>query len=327
MSPGPLLACVAAPAAIAWVLARLLARTGLARRVADVPNERSLHATPTPRVGGIAIMGAALPLMAVLGDAVVMPALACAAFLAGISLIDDMRSLPVEVRLPAHILAALVVVLAAPGDHMHAWLAAVLAVAAIAWATNLFNFMDGADGLAGGMAAIGFATLALAARDISMPLAACAAVVASAAVGFLALNFPPARIFMGDAGSIPLGFLAGAFGWIGVTLGAWPAWFPVLVFSPFVADATVTLVRRAVRREPVWRAHRSHYYQRLVLGGWSRRRLALQAYALMLATAASAWVALGQGGAGAYAIIAAWTAIYAALFIAIDRRTPSHGAR
>jgi UDP-GlcNAc:undecaprenyl-phosphate GlcNAc-1-phosphate transferase len=107
----------------------------------------------------------------------------------------------------------------------------------------------------------------------------------------------------------------------------WPAWFPVLVFSPFIADATVTLVRRALRREAVWRAHRSHYYQRLVLHGWSKARLAWSAYALMIASSTSAIGALHGSAWNACAIIAGWTAIWVALFIAIDRRAPSNRAR
>jgi UDP-N-acetylmuramyl pentapeptide phosphotransferase/UDP-N-acetylglucosamine-1-phosphate transferase len=132
---------------------------------------------------------------------------------------------------------------------------------------------------------------------------------------------------MGDAGSIPLGFLAAAMGWIGVARGVWPAWFPVLVFSPFVADATVTLVRRALRGEAVWRAHRSHYYQRLVLHGWSKERLALSAYGMMIASSSSAVVALRTDAWGACAIILVWAAIWVALFVAIDRRAPSNRAR
>jgi UDP-GlcNAc:undecaprenyl-phosphate GlcNAc-1-phosphate transferase len=110
--------------------------------------------------------------------------------------------------------------------------------------------------------------------------------VAATALAFLAFNFPPARIFLGDAGSIPLGFLAAAVGILGWRVHAlWPWWFPAVVFSPFAVDATVTLARRAARREPVWRAHRDHYYQRLVRMGWSHRRTALAEYALMLACA------------------------------------------
>jgi UDP-GlcNAc:undecaprenyl-phosphate GlcNAc-1-phosphate transferase len=135
-------------------------------------------------------------------------------------------------------------------------------------------------------------------------------------------NFPPARVFMGDTGSIPLGFLAGALGGYGWAAGAWPAWFPVLVFSPFVVDATVTLLRRLARRERVWIAHRTHYYQRLVLCGWSPRRLAWSAYALMAVAAAAALAAREPDGQGHYAIIAASTLAYFFILLAIDRRAP-----
>jgi hypothetical protein len=97
---------------------------------------------------------------------------------------------------------------------------------------------------------------------------------------FLLLNFSPARVFMGDAGSVPLGFLAGGIGIAGWRTVSWPAWFPLLVFSPFVVDASVTLARRMfMRRERFWHPHREHYYQRLVRMGWSHRRLALTEYA------------------------------------------------
>jgi UDP-N-acetylmuramyl pentapeptide phosphotransferase/UDP-N-acetylglucosamine-1-phosphate transferase len=309
---------------VAAAVGLLFARSPFARLLCDVPNERSLHVAPRPRVGGLGIIAASLPAMAWAGVPALMPVVACAALLAAVSLLDDVRSLPIEVRLPSHAIAALVVVLASPLHAHGAWFA-IAAILAIVWMTNLYNFMDGADGLAGGMAVIGFAALAWAAWPADAALAWAAATVASASLGFLAINFPPARVFMGDAGSIPLGFLAGAMSWLGVVDGTWPAWFPLLVFSPFVADATVTLLRRAWRREAIWRAHRSHYYQRLVLHGWSKRQLALLSYVLMAAAAASACVALRQDASGAYAIIAAWTAIYAALFAAIDRHTRSHG--
>jgi UDP-N-acetylmuramyl pentapeptide phosphotransferase/UDP-N-acetylglucosamine-1-phosphate transferase len=159
----------------------------------------------------------------------------------------------------------------------------MLLALALGWMTNLYNFMDGADGLAGGMALIGFGVYALAAVLGGDPtFAQLNLCIAAAAAGFLLFNFPPARVFMGDAGSIPLGFLAGAFGLQGWSQGLWPLWFPLVVFGPFVADASVTLVRRALRGERVWQAHRSHYYQRLILLGWSHRRTALAEYALMV---------------------------------------------
>jgi UDP-N-acetylmuramyl pentapeptide phosphotransferase/UDP-N-acetylglucosamine-1-phosphate transferase len=203
---------------------------------------------------------------------------------------------------------------------------AAVAILAVVWMTNLFNFMDGSDGLAGGMAAIGFGTLAAAAWAAgAMPLALVCAAIASASLGFLAHNFPPARIFLGDAGSVPLGFLAGALGLYGALAAAWPLWFPLLVFSPFIVDATLTLLRRASRREPVWRAHRSHAYQRLVLSGWTRRALALRAYILMAAAAASALVARAQGPAVQFGIILGWAMLYLLIFIAIERRARSVG--
>jgi UDP-N-acetylmuramyl pentapeptide phosphotransferase/UDP-N-acetylglucosamine-1-phosphate transferase len=187
--------------------------------------------------------------------------------------------------------------------------------------TNLFNFMDGSDGLAGGMAAIGFATLAAAAGSAgAIAVALAATAIASASVGFLLHNLPPARAFLGDCGAVPLGFLAGAIGLYGALGSLWPLWFPVLVFSPFIADATVTVALRIWRRERFWRAHRSHFYQRLVLAGWTPRRLAASAYALMIAAAASALAARAAGPEIQFGIILGWAAIYALIFIAIERR-------
>lgn len=314
-----------APALVAWTVIAIARRSARVAGLADMPNERSLHATPTPRVGGIGVMVGALPVAFPIVDAGVHALLGCAALLALVSLADDVRSLPIEVRLPAHAAAALVTVLAigAP-DAMRAGLSvgeAAAATLALVWMTNLFNFMDGADGIAGGMSAIGFSALSLAACHANViPLALAAAAIASASVGFLFHNFPPARVFLGDAGSIPLGFLAGALGLYGVLGGAWPVWFPLLVFSPFIADATVTLLRRVLRGERFWTAHRSHYYQRLVLAGCTRRRLALGSYALMVAAAASALLARASGPKVQFGIILVWAAAYGLLFIAIERR-------
>ena len=110
-------------------------------------------------------------------------------------------------------------------------------------------------------------------------LALLSASVAGAAAGFLPHNWAPARVFLGDAGSVPLGFLAGVLGVAGWTAGAWPAWFPLLVFSPFVVDASVTLLRRALRGERVWHAHREHLYQRMVRSGLGHGRTAALWYA------------------------------------------------
>jgi UDP-N-acetylmuramyl pentapeptide phosphotransferase/UDP-N-acetylglucosamine-1-phosphate transferase len=321
-------AVLVVPALIAGLSIEALRRSRWSVRVADHPNERSLHTVPTPRVGGLGVMAGALPVAALFADASLLVLLACAAVLALVSLADDIRSLPIEVRLPAHIAAATVAYLAItspPGGHGGSGIVeAAVAIVAVVWMTNLFNFMDGSDGLAGGMAAIGFGALAMgAAAAGTAALALTAAAIASASLGFLLRNFPPARVFLGDAGSVPLGFLAGALGLHGALAGAWPLWFPFLVFSPFIADATVTILRRAARGERFWRAHRSHYYQRLVLAGWTRRSLALRAYALMAAAAATALAARGEGPEVQFGIILGSAAFYALLLVAIERRLRS----
>lgn len=313
----------------AWMLSRLLARSRLSGWLADHPNARSLHEVPTPRVGGLAMMVVALPAAAWGAPGPVQGLVAVAGGLALLSARDDLKSLPVAVRLLAHLAAAAaaVAIVARSGiEPGPVVVEAFFAALAIAWMTNLYNFMDGADGLAGGMSVVGFGALGLAATQFAMPDVAwvCALLVA-ASLGFLGNNFPPARLFLGDAGSIPLGFLAGALGWTGVVRGAWPAWFPVLVFSPFIADATATLLRRIARREPFWRAHRDHAYQHLVLSGWSHRRLALWSYAVMTCAASSALLALRFGEGGRYAIIFTWAVIYPVLAWWIVRKAPAGG--
>jgi len=122
--------------------------------------------------------------------------------------------------------------------------------------------------------------------DVAL-LADCA-IVAAAAAAFLLFNFPPARLFMGDAGSIPIGFLAAALSLAGWRDGDWPAWFPAVVFAPFIVDATLTLAKRLISGERIWDAHNKHYYQRLVRLGWGHRKTALAEYALMLVCGATA---------------------------------------
>jgi UDP-N-acetylmuramyl pentapeptide phosphotransferase/UDP-N-acetylglucosamine-1-phosphate transferase len=251
-----------------------------------------------------------------LANTSLLPVMLAAFALAAISMLDDVRGLPVALRFLAHFLAAVACLLALG---VSGW-GLLLATLAVVWMTNLYNFMDGSDGLAGGMAVIGFGALALAAWLGDAPgLAAFCASIAAAALAFLRFNFPPARLFMGDAGSIPLGFLAAALGILGAQHNVWPWLFPLLVFSPFIVDASVTLVRRALRGEKIWQAHRSHYYQRVVLMGATHRQLAWAAYALMFAGAALAFVllALPQYTAG---LLAIWAATYLLIFMAIDLR-------
>ena len=300
---------------VCWLTLVWLLRRG-DRLPMDHPNARSLHETPTPRVGGLGILAGVATASVWLADGALLPVQLAALALAALSVLDDVRGLPVALRFLAHFIAAAACLLALG---LTGW-TVLLGTLAVVWMTNLYNFMDGADGLAGGMAAIGFAALALAAWLGNAPgLAAFCAAIAAAALAFLRFNFPPARVFMGDAGSIPLGFLAAALGMFGVQQGVWPWLFPLLVFSPFIVDASVTLARRGLRGEKIWRAHRSHYYQRVVLLGASHRQLAWAAYALMLASAALALMVLRLPQYTASLLILS-AITYLLIFLAIDRR-------
>jgi UDP-N-acetylmuramyl pentapeptide phosphotransferase/UDP-N-acetylglucosamine-1-phosphate transferase len=266
------------------------------RLVLDIPNERSLHTRPVPRTGGIGVLAGIAAGVAFLPEYRTILVWLIPLFL--VSALDDVRGMPAAMRLAVHLGVAIAFVhYAAPDftDFGHAafrWFAVLVLGVAIAWMTNLYNFMDGSDGLAGGMAAIGFGAYGVAAWIQGDPeFARLAWCVAGAAAGFLVFNFSPASIFLGDTGSIPLGFLAGALGLLGVLREAWPWWFPAVIFAPFIVDATLTLLRRMLRREQVWQAHRDHYYQRLVRMGWSHRRTALAEYALMLGCAIAAILA------------------------------------
>jgi UDP-N-acetylmuramyl pentapeptide phosphotransferase/UDP-N-acetylglucosamine-1-phosphate transferase len=272
-----------------------------ARFALDRPNERSLHERPVPRTGGIAVLAGGAISFA-FGATVLWVPLALAGALAVLSFIDDLRGVHTTWRLVAHLVAAVLVTwyLMSP---MHPLEPALLALG-VAWLTNLYNFMDGSDGLAGGMALFGFGAYALAAAaGGNTPLAATSVALAAAAAAFLLLNFPPARIFLGDVGSVPLGFLAAALGLAGWRDDVWPLWFPLLVFAPFIGDATLTLIRRLIRGERVWHAHREHYYQRLVRMGAGHRGAALIGYGLMAICAAAALFARTEAPAVQAAVV------------------------
>lgn len=321
MSPWtlPLVAGVAACACAAILF--LLLKTGLAWRLAtDIPNDRSLHVRPTPRIGGWGIVPVVVIAMLLVAPSLWFVALATA-FLAAVSQIDDRRGLPARVRFAAHLAA--VVALAVLFPAAVPWLGLAALAFLMIWLVNLYNFMDGADGLAGGMALFGFAGYAVAAllSDHRMPeLALASLAVAGAALGFLFFNFHPARIFLGDAGSISLGYLAGALGYWGWGVGVWPVWFPALVFAPFIADASVTLARRLARGEKFWQAHREHYYQRMVRSGVGHAGTAWAWYAVMVVGIALAIFALGRSAATQWVIVAGWSGVLVVLGSMVDLR-------
>jgi UDP-N-acetylmuramyl pentapeptide phosphotransferase/UDP-N-acetylglucosamine-1-phosphate transferase len=312
----PAAAAIASFAVSLALAALLVARFG--RLVLDRPNERSLHERPVPRTGGLAVLAGGLT-SAAFGAAPLWLLLGLAYSLAAVSFLDDLRSLPTGARLAAHLAASALLVwnVTAPIGP----LATALLILALAWITNLYNFMDGSDGLAGGMALVGFGVYAAAAAAAGdAPVLVLSLGLACAAAAFLCFNFPPARIFLGDVGSVPLGFFAGGLGIVGWRDDAWPLWFPLLAFAPFIGDATLTLLRRLVRGERVWQAHREHYYQRLVRLGAGHRGTALAAYALMLVCAAAALYARDQAPAVQALAFAAAFAVLVGAGVWIDVR-------
>jgi UDP-N-acetylmuramyl pentapeptide phosphotransferase/UDP-N-acetylglucosamine-1-phosphate transferase len=314
-------------------------RSPIARRIVDQPGRlNSMHTQPIPRIGGAILIAIVLVAASFSGITTALPTLLAAAFfLALISIIDDIIGLTAWLRLTAHLLAATFICLffftksndlhlLAHADSLATIVSVLITIALIlliTWATNLFNFMDGADGLAGGMALFGFGTYAIAAIEMlafptaATPIANLSAIISGAALGFLFFNFSPAKVFMGDAGSISLGFLAATLGIHGISVGLWQWWFPLLVFSPFIVDATVTLLKRIVRREKIWVAHRQHYYHRLILSGWNHRRVAISYYGLMVSCALSALAA--RKAVFPAPMLAFWVVIYG-LLLAFLRR-------
>lgn len=306
--------------ALSWVVVRL--RLRFADRGLDEPNHRSLHERPTPHGGGLGIVLALLLVGAWIGTPILL--LATVLGLALLSLADDVRHLPFWLRLAGHLFAAAALchLIALP---VWWWPPAMLAVG---WMTNLYNFMDGADGLAGSQGVAGFsayaAGFALAGDAV---LAAWCAAAAAACAGFLCFNWPPAKIFMGDVGSIPLGFLAGGMGMMGAWQGAWPWWFPLMAFAPFVLDASATLMRRALAGKRVWEAHREHTYQSMVRMGYGHRGMTWRWAALMAAGALLAVALLALPAWAQWVAVLGWLTFLAWLGIRTISAHSTHVGR
>ncbi|MFI8608333.1 glycosyltransferase family 4 protein [Pseudomonas sp. NPDC077649] len=315
-------------AGLALALTGVLRRYALARSIIDIPNARSSHTVPTPRGGGVAIVASfllALPLAAVSGLAswsVVVALLGAGAGIALLGFLDDHGHIAARWRLLGHFVAAIWALFWLGGlpplslfgmSFDLGWLGHALAALYLVWLLNLYNFMDGIDGIASLEAicvCIGGALLFVLsghAGEAALPL-----LMAAAVAGFLFWNFPPARIFMGDAGS----------GFLGVSLGilslqaAWVApqllWSWLILLGVFVVDATFTLLRRLLRGDKVYEAHRSHAYQ------YASRRfgrhlpvtLAVGAINLLWLLPIALWVGAGglDGGLG---VVLAYTPLLA----------------
>jgi Fuc2NAc and GlcNAc transferase len=268
---------------IALLLTAYVRRFAVSRGLLDRPNARSSHSIPTPRGGGLAIViSATLSLLglAFFGGAnldVAITLLAGGSAVAIIGFADDRNAVSARVRFGVHLAAAVWAVWSLGGLHRLqvgslqmdlGFGGDVLAVIAIVWALNLFNFMDGIDGMAGSEAVfVSLAGTCLALTEHHSPaVAAPALVVAGATLGFLAWNWPPAKIFMGDAGSGYLGYMIATLALLDAQRDSAAVFIWLILGGLFFLDATITLVRRVFRGERVYLAHRTHAYQ------WLSRR-------------------------------------------------------
>ncbi len=281
------------------VLTGCVRRMAIARGLLDIPNARSSHVAVTPRGGGLSFVlavsagSSALALLGRIPSDILWVVLAGGGAIALIGLLDDRRPVPARVRFVVHLgaAAAAVASLGAPkvwqlgGGTFHVgWLGSVLETIGIVWTVNLFNFMDGIDGIAASEAAciaVGVAVLALG-GSMSHDAALIGVVVGASCAGFLVWNWPPAKIFMGDVGSGYLGYLVGILLIVSIRESPNQLWSGLILGGVFYVDATVTLIRRALRGERVYEAHRSHAYQQLARRWRSHRRVTLAVVALNL---------------------------------------------
>jgi Fuc2NAc and GlcNAc transferase len=283
--PRAMLLAALAGAVLTGTLIPPLAAWARRRNYLDIPNHRSSHVVATPRIGGIALVlgvvaGAAV--LHLLGgglDRGPVTVLAGALGIALLGLIDDFQQLSPVVRLVVQTAIAAAVVFAGSGPSAmgDALVPRLLAVFWLVTLINAFNFMDGIDGIAGAQALVaGCGWVAVGLLAGVPQITALGLLIAAASIGFLLHNWHPAKVFMGDAGSGFFGFLLAALPLLEPDRNTVPLWLcAVLLMWPFLADTGITLIRRAIRGENLLSAHRSHIYQRLVLGGRSHSYVAL----------------------------------------------------
>jgi Fuc2NAc and GlcNAc transferase len=322
------------PAALAaLVLSAVLTRLvlWLAPRygMLDLPNARSSHTAPTPRGGGIAIVIASSVGLTLLGLLGAVPRAQIVTLLGGgisvafVGFLDDRHRLPAIVRLLVHSAAAiwaLTMVGGLPaiqiGDHLlrSGWDGFVLATLGIVWVLNLFNFMDGIDGIAAAEAifVLGAGAFLSGIGAAGVPVSNAALVLAAACLGFLIWNWAPARIFMGDVGSGYLGYVIGILAVISAHDDPTAVLSWLILGGVFFVDATVTLIRRLIRRERVYEAHRSHAYQWLARRWHSHSRATIAIMAIDFC-----WLLPCALFAVRHAALAGWTTAVALLPLAL----------
>jgi len=255
------------------------------------PNARSSHRIPTPQGAGIAVIAATLVVAAATitftsaPDMIPIAVFGATLFIAVVGLADDVNSIPVLPRLILQGLAVAAVIFAAPDDlriipACPFWIERALALLAGLWFVNLVNFMDGLDLMTVAEAVPVTATVVLLGwlGEVQATTTIVAAALCGALLGFSPFNRPVAKIFLGDVGSLPIGLL---IGWLLLQL-TFHGQFAAALLLPlyYLSDATMTLLRRLVRREPFWAAHRSHYYQRATDNGFTVTRVVGEVFAL-----------------------------------------------
>lgn len=286
-----------------WIIRQYAER----RRIMDHPNERSSHSAPTPRGGGLAIV--IVVLAAGIFTAVAEPSpspspsliyLACGAIIAYLGWRDDLHSLSPRIRFAVQGLVALASVLGMGyfksvtiplfGQLQLGAVGFIITILWIVGLTNAYNFMDGIDGIAGGVAlSAAFGWMFLATRTNNDFVYWVALAIAAGSLGFLFHNWSPAKIFMGDAGSTFLGYTFAVLPLLSASEGGDALMLGTLLMWTFIMDAGVTFIRRALKRENVFAAHRTHLYQRLVSGGYKHAQVSALYILLTLLAAALAY--------------------------------------
>jgi len=320
---------------LSWLLASRVRLYAL-DRLLDIPNERSSHSAPTPRGGGLAIAFTALGgivLAAMLNWIEWNLAIALVgggALIATVGWVDDHRSLSALTRFAVQFFCAGWAMywlgglpsLSLGSATLH--LGPVLGVIGIVWAINLYNFVDGIDGLAAGEAIStgvigGLILLAMGQTGLALV----SLLIAAASAGFLPLNWAPARLFMGDVGSGMLGYLFAVLAIASENSGAVPLLLWVLLLGAFVFDATVTLCRRIAHGERWYHAHHSHAYQRMVQAGRSHAQVSSTILLINLVLAILAIVAWLRP---AFFLIAigAGTLLLSIIYLSVERIRPMH---
>jgi UDP-N-acetylmuramyl pentapeptide phosphotransferase/UDP-N-acetylglucosamine-1-phosphate transferase len=287
---------------VALVLAPVLVRFAIGRNLLDVPNARSSHEVPTPRLGGLAVIAGVWAAAPFISETFLFLAAATLAGLVGV--LDDFVDLPFWMKAAGQATVAFILLFLVPTPISLAagplWPVALLfGVVWVVALVNAYNFMDGIDGIAGGTAILN--ALFLATLVGTTGLRACLAVLAAAVAGFLAWNISPARIFLGDSGSHFVGFFLGAValytepvGEPGSPYGPYLAFLvAAAIFTPFLFDTAFTLGRRAAARKNIFAAHREHVYQRITPDPASHRQVSIVYFAFSALAGIAAVLASG----------------------------------